>query len=126
MPPGNKSLDDLQRERNTLENEIRALKAEIDDLKTKQHLLDVAGRAQQALKAAESKRAPKSELTQLRRAVDDAEKNVEPGLQQEQVKTDIEKKVHELADKREKRTISRLKSRRRLISRNPNKLLKRK
>jgi hypothetical protein len=100
-----RSLDDLQRDRNMLENQIQSVQAEIDALNTQHYWVGAKTRAEEELKAAQNKKTPEGELGPLRKAVNDAATNVTTSSTDEQIVKAIEQKSAELAEKKNKKDV---------------------
>jgi hypothetical protein len=94
-----RSLEDLQRDRNTLEGEIQNVLTEIHDLNAQLYWVSAKARAEQDLKAAENKKLPESELAPLRKALSDAASGVNTNLTADEIAKAIDQKQTQFAGK---------------------------
>ncbi len=98
-----RGLEDLQRERNTLEGDIQNLLTEIHDLNAQHYWVAAKAKAEQDLKAAESKKLPESDLAPLRKALSDAASGVNTNSSADELAKAIDQKQTELAAKQSRR-----------------------
>lgn len=97
------SLDDLQRDRNTLESEIQSLQTEIDDFGKDLYWVNKKEAADMELHAAEARHAQEPELSALRAAARDAAKDVSTTLKSIEIAAKIEKNRSVLEGKKSKK-----------------------
>jgi hypothetical protein len=98
-----RSLEDLQRESNTLEGDIQNLQTEIHDLTIQHYWVSAKAKAEEDLKAAENKKVRESDLAPLRKALSDAASGVNTNLTAEDISKAIDQKQTELGGKRNRK-----------------------